>query len=76
MMVFPFECISFYVPSQVQITPMKFVAVKSVPKIICLVICLQTINDSVKGVLLILNVKVTCPNAPIFSPVDDLTMGW
>ena len=45
MIVFLLECISFHVPSLVQITPMKFVAVKSVPKIICLVMCLQTIKD-------------------------------
>ena len=46
----------FLVPLWVQMMPMKFMAVKSVPKIICLVICLQTINDCVNGVLLILKV--------------------
>ena len=52
----PLALTIFLVPSRVQMTPMKFVAVKSVPKIICHVICLQTINDCVNGVLLILKV--------------------
>ena len=46
----------FVLPSWVQMTPTKFMAVKFVPKIICHIICLQTINDWVNGVLLILNV--------------------
>ena len=48
--------IIFLVPSWVQMTPTKFMAVKSVPKIIYHIICLQTINDWVNRVLLILNV--------------------
>ena len=41
----PLALTIFLVPSWVQMTPTKFVAVKSVPKIICRIICLQTIND-------------------------------
>ena len=45
MMVFLLECISFRVPLWVHITPTKFVAVKSVPSIMCLFIFLQTTKD-------------------------------
>ena len=45
MMVFPLECISFCVPLWVHITPMKFMAVKSVPSIMCQFMFLQTIKD-------------------------------
>ena len=41
----PLDCIIFHVPSHVQTTPTKFVAVKLVPKMIGRSMCLQTIND-------------------------------
>ena len=56
MMVFPLKCISFHVSSLVQMTLTKFMAVKSVPNIMCLVMCLQTINDCVNCVSLVVNV--------------------
>ena len=46
------------ISSWVQMTPMKFMAVKSVPSITGLVMCLQTIKDWVNGALLILKVQV------------------
>ena len=45
----PFDCIIFCVPAQVQMTPTKFVDVKSVPNMIGHIMCLQTINDCVNG---------------------------
>ena len=47
--VAPFDLIIFLVPSQVQITPTKFVDVKSVPRIMGRCICLHTIKDWVNG---------------------------
>ena len=41
----PLDCIIFHVPSWVQMTPTKFVAVKSVPRITGCSMCLQTIKD-------------------------------
>ena len=41
----PLDHIIFHVPLHVQMTPMKFVAVKSVPKMIGHSMCLQTIKD-------------------------------
>ena len=41
----PLDRIIFYVPSRVQMMPTKFVAVKSVPKMIGRSMCLQTIKD-------------------------------
>ena len=41
----PLDCIIFHVPSRVQTTPTKFMAVKSVPKMIGHSMCLQTIKD-------------------------------
>ena len=41
----PLDHIIFHVSSHVQMTPMKFVAVKSVPKMIGRSMCLQTIKD-------------------------------
>ena len=55
VMVFPFECISFHVPSLVQITPMKFVAVKSY-----VLSCAYKLNDWVKGVVSESLVDVNC----------------
>ena len=52
----PLTLTIFLVPSWVQMMPTKFMAVESMPKIICHVMCLQTINDWVNGILLILNV--------------------
>ena len=45
----PLDHIIFCVPSRVQTTPMKFMAVKSVPKMIGHSMCLQTIKDLVNG---------------------------
>ena len=72
----PFDCIIFHVPSQVQMTPTKFVDVKSVPNIIGCVMCLQTIKDCVNGWLFIVNVQVTWPRAPMSSPDAFLMNGW
>ena len=41
----PLDHIIFCVPSRVQTTPMKFMAVKLVPKMIGHSMCLQTIKD-------------------------------
>ena len=41
----PLDRIIFHVPSHVQMTPVKFMAVKSVPKMIGHSMCLQTIKD-------------------------------
>ena len=59
MTVDPFDLIIFLMPSWVQMTPMKFVDVKSVPKVMGHCICLQTIKDWVNGWLLIVKVQVT-----------------
>ena len=45
----PLDLIIFLMPSQVQMTPMKFVDVKSVPSITGHCMCLQTIKDCVNG---------------------------
>ena len=68
--------IIFHVPSRVQMTPMKFVDVKSVPNMIGHVMCLQTIKDCVNGWLFIVKVQVTWPRAPMSSPDAFLTNGW
>ena len=57
----PLDHIIFRVPSRVQMTPTKFVDVKSVPNIIGRVMCLQTIKDCVNGWLFIVKVQVTWP---------------
>ena len=72
----PLDCIIFHVPSWVQMTPMKFVDVKSVPNMIGHVVCLQMIKDCVNGWLFIVNVQVTWPRAPMSSPDAFLTNGW
>ena len=59
MTVDPLDLIIFLMPSQVQITLTKFVDVKSVPKMMGLCICLQTIKDWVNGWLLMVKVQVT-----------------
>ena len=41
----PLYLIIFLIPSQVQTMPTKFVAVKSMPKIMSRSMCLQTIKD-------------------------------
>ena len=41
----PLDRIIFHVPSHVQMTSMKFIAVKSVPSMIGHSMCLQTIKD-------------------------------
>ena len=63
----PLYHIIFCVPSQVQMMPMKFVDVKSVPNMIGRVMCLQTINDCVNHWLFIVKVLVTWPRVPMFS---------
>ena len=68
--------IIFCVHSWVQMMPMKFVDVKSVPNMIGRVMCLQTINDCVNGWLFIVNVQVTWPRAPMSSPDAFLMNGW
>ena len=68
--------IIFCVPSQVQTMPMKFMDVKSIPKMIGHFMCLQTINDCVNGWLLIVKVQVTWPRAPMSSPDAFLMYGW
>ena len=62
--------------SGIQMTPTKFVDVKSVPKMIGHVICLQTIKDCVNGWLFIVKVQVTWPRAPMSSPDAFLMNGW
>ena len=59
MTVDPLDLIIFLVPSRVQMTPMKFVDVKSMPKMTGHCICLQTIKDWVNGWLLMVKVQVT-----------------
>ena len=72
----PLDCIIFHVPSWVQIMPMTFVDVKSVPNIIGHVMCLQTIKDCVNGWLFIVKVQVTWPRVPMSSPDVFLMNGW
>ena len=67
----PLDCIIFCVPSRVQMMPMKFVDVKSVPNMIGHVMCLQTIKDCVNGWLFIVKVQVIWPRAPMSSPVSS-----
>ena len=76
MTVDPLDRIIFHVPSQVQIMPMKFVDVKSVPNIIGRAMCLQTIKDCVNGWLFIVKVQVTWPRAPMSSADAFLMNGW
>ena len=45
----PLDLIIFLMPSRVQMMPMKFVEVKSIPSIIGHCMCLQTIKDCVNG---------------------------
>ena len=59
MTVDPLDLIIFLVPSRVHIMPMKFVDVKSVPKMMGHCICLQTMKDWVNGWSLIVKVQVT-----------------
>ena len=47
--VAPFDLIIFLMPLRVQMMPMKFVDVKSVPRMMGCCICLQTIKDWVNG---------------------------
>ena len=72
----PLDHIIFCVPSWVQMTPTKFVDVKSVPNMIGHSMCLQTINDCVNGWLLIIKVQVTWPRVPMSSPDAFLMNGW
>ena len=58
MTVDPLDLIIFLVPSWVQMTPMKFIDVKSVPKMMGHCICLQTMKDWVNGWSLIVKVQV------------------
>ena len=71
----PLDCIIFHVPSRVQMMPMKFMDVKSVPNMIGHSMCLQTVNDCVNGWSLIVNVQVTWPRVPISSPEAFLLNG-
>ena len=72
----PLDHIIFRVPSRVQMTPTKFVDVKSVPNMIGHVMCLQMINDCVNGWLFIVKVWVTLPRVPMSSPDVFLMNGW
>ena len=72
----PLDHIIFHMPSQVQMMPMKFMYVKSVPNMIGHFMCLQTINDCVNGWLLIGKVQVTWPRVPMSSPDAFLMNGW
>ena len=72
----PLDHIIFHVPSQVQMTPTKFMDVKSIPNMIGCVMCLQMINDCVNGWLFIVKVQVTWPRVPMSSPDVFLTNGW
>ena len=72
----PLDHIIFHVPSQVQMTPTKFVDVKSVPNMISHFICLQTIKDCVNGWLLIVKVQVTWSRVPMSSPDAFFRNGW
>ena len=76
IMVEPLDHMIFCVPSQVQMTPMKFVDVKSIHNMIGHVMCLQMINDCMNGWLFIVKVQVTWPRAPMSSPDVFLTYGW
>ena len=58
MTVDSLDLIIFLVPSRVQMTPTKFVDVKSVPKMTGHCICLQTIKDWVNSWLLMVKVQV------------------
>ena len=68
--------IIFHVPSWVQMTPMKFMDVKSVPNMIGHVMCLQTIKNCVNGWLFIVKVQVTWPRVPMSSPDVFLMNDW
>ena len=72
----PLDHIIFCVSSWVQMTPTKFMDVKSIPNMIGCVMCLQTINDCVNGWLFIVKVQVTWPRVPMSSPDAFLTYGW
>ena len=72
----PLDHIIFCVPSWVQMMPMKFVDVKSVPNMIGCVMCLQMINDCVNGWLFIVKVHVTWPRVPMSFPDVFLMNGW
>ena len=72
----PLDRIIFHVPSWVQMTPTKFLDVKSAPNIIGHVMCLQTIKDCVNGWLFIVKVQVTWLRAPVSSPYVFLMNGW
>ena len=72
----PLDHIIFHVPSWVQMMPMKFVDVKSVPNMIGHVMCLQMIKDCVNGWLFIVKVQVTWPRVPMSSPDVFLMNGW
>ena len=72
----PLDRIIFRVPSRVQMMPMKFVDVKSVPNMIGHVMCLQTIKDCVNGWIFIVKVQVTWPRVPMSSPDVFLMNGW
>ena len=76
IMVEPLDHIIFRVPSRVQMMPIKFVDVKSVPNMIGRVMCLQVINDCVNGWLFIVKVQATWPRAPMSSPDAFLMYGW
>ena len=72
----PLDCIIFHVPSRVQMTPTKFMDVKSVPNMIGHVMYLQMIKDCVNGWLFIVKVQVTWPRVPMSSPDVFLMNGW
>ena len=72
----PLDRIIFHVPSWVQMTPMKFMDVKSIPNMMGCVMCLQMINDCVNGWLFIVKVQVTLPRVPMSSPDAFLMYGW
>ena len=76
IMVEPLDHIIFHVPSWVQMTPTKFVDVKSIPNMIGHVMCLQMINDCVNGWLFIVKEQVTWPRVPMSSPDAFLMYGW
>ena len=76
VMVEPLDGIIFFVPSRVQMMSTKFVDVKSIPNMIGHVMCLQTINDCVNGLLFIVKAQVTWPRVPMSSPDAFLTNGW
>ena len=67
--------IIFCVPSQVQMTPTKFVDIKSVPNMIGHSMCLQTIKDWVNGWSLIVNEQVSWPRVLMSSPEAFLMNG-